>query len=326
MITPNTIPTVFKRCIAAGMSFTLMPMAAQAATPISPSTPDGWLPHFESLIALVIIFSAFLIAWLLNHKRPKFRASGTFLAALSCLGIVVWFIGSLGTGVIANPKIQAPMDLAKPALLWMQILVALLASIFLLLIANGQRQQSEELDLNARNDAGRYGRVSRILHWTTAILFIFMIPTGIFTSMIPENIWFRTEYNVVHKTIGLTIFGLVVARLIWNLMSKRPELETSLKPKERKLAHSVHILLYVIMFTIPATGYIMTSLHAYPSYFFTLKISPFLPESDSYILWGLFHKYLLQYLVYIILGAHILGALKHHFIDKHKTAIKRMVG
>ncbi|MEP3654952.1 MAG: cytochrome b [Litorimonas sp.] len=326
MKNPYTIPTVFKRCIAVGLSFTLMPMAAQAASPVSPSTPDGWLPHFESLIALMIILSAFLIAWLLNHKRPKFRASGTFLAALSCLGIVVWFIGSLGTGVIVNPKIQAPMDFAKPALLWVQTLVALLAGIALLLIANGQRKQTEALELSARNDTGRYGRVSRILHWTTAILFIFMIPTGIFASMIPENIWFRTEYNVVHKTIGLTIFGLVVARLIWNRMSKRPELEASLKPKERKLAHRVHILLYIIMFAIPVTGYVMTSLHAYPSYLFTLKIPPFLPESDSYIIWGFFHKYLLQYLVYIILGAHILGALKHHFIDKHKTAIKRMVG
>jgi len=319
------MPSALKSRIAAGLSFALLPMAAQAST-VSPSTPEGWLPHFESLIALMIVFTAVLIAWLLNHKHPKMRASGTFLAALSCFAIVVWFVGSLGTGVIENPKIQAPMDLAKPALLWMQTVAALLGGIALLLIANGQRKQTEELVLSARNETGRYGRVSRILHWTTAILFIFMIPTGIFASMIPENMWFRTEYNVVHKTIGFTIFGLVIARLIWNRMSKRPELEASLKPKERKLAHSVHILLYVFMFAIPVTGYVMTSLHGYPSYFFTLKLAPFLAESDSYIIWGLFHKYLLQYLVYIILGAHILGALKHHFIDKHKTAIKRMVG
>lgn len=320
------MPSAIKVRIAAGLSFALMPVAAQAAAPVSPSTPEGWLPHFESLIAFMIVLTAVLIAWGLNHKRPKIRASGTFLAALSCFAIVVWFVGSLGTGVIENPKIQTSMDVAKPALLWMQTLVALLGGIALLLIANGQRKQTEELELSARNETGRYGRVSRILHWTTAILFIFMIPTGIFASMIPENMWFRTEYNVVHKTIGFTIFGLVVARLIWNRMSKRPELEASLKPKERKLAHRVHILLYVILVAIPVTGYVMTSLHAYPSYFFTVKIPPFLPESDAYIIWGFFHKYLLQYLVYLVLGAHVLGALKHHFIDKHKTAIKRMVG
>ena len=49
-------------------------------------------------------------------------------------------------------------------------------------------------------------------------------------------------------------------------------------------------------------------------------------ESDVYILWGLFHKYLLPYLLYIVLGAHILGTIKHHFYDKHTSAIKRMNG
>ncbi len=53
---------------------------------------------------------------------------------------------------------------------------------------------------------------------------------------------------------------------------------------------------------------------------------PLLAESDAYIVWGLFHKYILQYLVYAILGAHILGALKHHYVDKEKHALKRMVG
>ncbi|MFT7243642.1 MAG: cytochrome b561, partial [Candidatus Azotimanducaceae bacterium] len=32
-----------------------------------------------------------------------------------------------------------------------------------------------------------------------------------------------------------------------------------------------------------------------------------------------------QYLIYIVLGAHVMGVLKHHFIDKHHNAIKRMV-
>jgi len=38
------------------------------------------------------------------------------------------------------------------------------------------------------------------------------------------------------------------------------------------------------------------------------------------------HKYLLPYLLYIVLGAHIIGALKHQFIDKKHSAFKRMGG
>ena len=312
--------------LAVILSIALGPIAAHAA-PVPPPTPPGWLPHFESLIALVIVGAATLTAWLLNHARPKMRASGTLLASLCCFGVVVWFAGAFGTGIIETPKaFQTPMDAAKPALLWLQTLAALIGGIVLLIIANGQRKQTDTLVLNAANEPTRYGRVSRILHWTTAILFLSMIPSGIFSSMIPEDVWFRREYNVVHKTIGFIIFGLVIARLVWNLLSKRPSLDASLKSSDRKLAHGAHTLLYVLMVAIPVTGYFMTSFHGYDSYFFVLKFAPPVAESDIYIAFGLFHKYVLQYLVYLILGAHVLGVLKHHFIDKHKDAIKRMVG
>jgi len=296
-----------------------------AATTGEP-TPAGFLPHFESLITLAIVFFAGIVAWLLNHSSAKFRAIGTYFSALACIAIVVWFYFALQTGVLDNPKPhQVPMDAAKPVLMWIQISVFLLAGLTLFVVAFNQSKSQETLTLTAHNETNRYGQVSRMLHWTTAILFIFLIPTGIFSSMIPEDAWYRTEYSVVHKTIGFIVFGLFIARIIWNKKSKRPDLDNSLKPNERKMAHMAHIALYLLMFFIPITGYIMTSLHGYPSWFFIWELEPFLSESEAYKFWGLFHKYLLQYLIYIILGGHILGALKHHFIDKHTKALKRMV-
>ncbi len=299
--------------------------ASLAADTGSP-TPDGWLPHFESMIALAIVTLAFGISVLLNHASPKLRATGTILAAASCFGIVGWFVWVVATGVLENPKpFQVPMDAIKPMLLWGQVGVAFLGGCVLLIVAARQFRHGKILQLPNRNETHRYGRISRVLHWATALLFIFMIPTGIFSSMIPENVWYRTEYNVVHKTIGLIIFGLVIARLVWNRLSKRPELDASLKPMERKLAHRAHLLLYGLLIAVPITGYVMTSLHGYPTFFFTIKFEPFLPESQSYIIWGLFHKYVFQYLIYIALSAHVLGALKHQLVDKHDMALKRMV-
>lgn len=312
----------FGSAVASAIFFSPIALAASSGTP----TPEGMLPHFESWIASGIVLISIATAWMLNHSTPNVRVSGTLLAALGCLGIVAWFLAILGTGVLDNPKPnQAPMDSAKPALLWIQAGIALVAGAGLLAVANHQRKTREKLDLVATNEPHRYGRVSRVLHWTTAFLFIIQIPIGIFSSMIPEDIWYRTEYNVVHKTIGLIIFGLLVIRLLWNRKSKRPTLDASLKPLERKLAHGVHVALYALMFAVPLTGYVMTSLHGYPSFFFALELQPFFAESDAYIVWGLFHKYLLQYFVYVILGAHILGALKHQFVDKHGNAFKRMV-
>lgn len=290
------------------------------------SALEELLPHFESLITLAIVLFAGIIAWLLNHSSAKFRATGTGLSALACIAIVVWFYFALQTGVLDNSKPhQVPMDAAKPILMWTQISIFLLAGLSLFAVAFHQSKSQDTLTLTAHNETKRYGQVSRILHWTTAILFIFLIPTGIFSSMIPEGTWYRVHYSVVHKTIGFIVFGLFIARIIWNKKSKRPELDNSLKPKERKMAHIAHIALYMLMFFIPITGYIMTSLHGYSSWFFIWELKPFLAESKAYIFWGLLHKYLLQYLIYIILGGHILGVLKHHFIDKHTKALKRMV-
>ena len=92
------------------------------------------------------------------------------------------------------------------------------------------------------------------------------------------------------------------------------------------MAHVAHVALYILLIAVPITGYMMTSLHGYSTYFFAWEIPSYFAESPAYKYWGLFHKYLLQYLIYIILGAHILGALKHHFADKRKDAIKRMLG
>ena len=126
-----------------------------------------------------------------------------------------WFSGAIGTGFIENPKeFQTPMDAAKPVLLWLQVGAALIGGLVLLVIANHQRKDTNTLNLSKGNSSDRYGRVSRFLHWTTALLFIFMIPTGIFASMIPSDSWLRGDYMVMHKTIGIIIFALVIIRII----------------------------------------------------------------------------------------------------------------
>lgn len=306
-----------------GLLFLSLP--AVSAQDGVPQPAHGW--HFESWIALAITVTSLLTAWAMNYGAPRVRAMGTMLAAAGCFAVAGWFLFFvLGTGFLENPKPnQTPLDSAKPALLWAQAMAALVGGVGLTAVAVRQSSSSETLVLPADNESSRYGRVSRQLHWSIAILFIALIPMGIFASIIPEGTPYRNAYYVAHKTIGVLVFVLILVRLVWNKISKRPELDSTLKPWERKLAHSVHMMLYLLMIAVPVTGYVMTSYHGYPTYFFGLEIQPFWDKGDAYIVWGLFHKYLLPYLLYIVLGAHILGALKHHFIDKHAGAFKRMV-
>jgi cytochrome b561 len=284
--------------------------------------------NLESWVALSIIITSVLTAWFLNHNAPKVRVFGTILAASGCFAIAAWFLFYvLGTGFLENPKPnQTPLDSAKPTLLWVQAMLALFSGMALLAVAVKQSKNTVLLALSATNESDRYGRVSRVLHWTIALLFLALIPMGIFASIIPEGTAYRVEYYVVHKTIGVIVLALVLVRLIWNQKSKRPALDASLTSKERKLAHGAHIALYVMMIMIPITGFIMTSFHGAPTFFFAWELEPLWGFSKTgTIVWGMLHKYLLPYLLYIVLGAHILGALKHQLIDKHSNAFKRMV-
>jgi len=282
--------------------------------------PGAW-------VSIGIVFLSVFTSWGLNFSAPKVRVFGTLLAAMGCFVIATWFfIFVINSGLLENPKPnQTPLDSAKPTLLWIQSITAFLTGFFLLFIANYQRKSNEILDLSAKNEKDRYGRVSRLLHWTIAILFISLIPMGIFSSMIPEETSYRNAYYVVHKTIGVTVFLLVIVRLIWNKISKRPALDNTLTSTEKKLAHRAHNILYFMLLVIPITGFMMTSYHGYGTFFFFWELPPLWEQSNVYQIWGGFHKYLLPYIVYIILGAHVLGALKHQFIDKHDSAFKRMV-
>jgi len=285
--------------------------------------------HLDSLAALVILVSAMIVAGLLNAKAAKARALGTATAAILCAAVAGWFfLFVMTTGILENPKPnQTPLDSAKPALLLGQALIAAVAAAWLALVAYRQQRDSKVLLLGRENEADRYGQVSRFLHWTIAILFIALIPMGIFASIIPEGTSFRNAYYVVHKTIGVVVIGLVFVRLVWNRLSPRPALDAALKPTERKLAKFAHGALYVAMVAVPITGFVMTSFHGYPTFFFAWEFGPFWGSSDSAtIAWGSVHKYLLPTLVYLILGAHIAGALKHRFIDGHKQAFRRIVG
>ena len=284
------------------------------------TNPGAW-------VSMGIVFLSVLTSWALNYSASRVRVFGTVLAAVGCLLIAAWFFFFIiNSGILENPKPnQTPLDSAKPSLLWIQSITALLTGLFLLYIASRQSKNTSVLALTAKNESNRYGKVSRMLHWTIAILFISLIPMGIFASMIPEDTEYRNVYYVVHKTIGVTVFLLVIVRLIWNRLSRRPSLDSALTSREEKLAHRAHNTLYVMMLAIPITGFMMTSYHGYETYFFFWEMQPLWEQSEIYQVWGGFHKYLLPYLLYIVLGAHILGALKHQFIDKHANAFKRMV-
>jgi cytochrome b561 len=221
-----------------------------------------------------------------------------------------------------------PLDQIKSPLLLAQAALAALAGLFLVHVGIKMPVPAiEERALPLGNDAASYGRVSRILHWSIAIIFISLIPIGIFMSGLPEGAALRDPLYIIHKSLGMTLLLLVVGRIIWHLTNKPPALLATLTRSSRMAAKSAHILLYALMIGFPITGYFMSSFAGKVVPFFHLDLPVWLaPSKDNAMPFGLLHKFALPILFYLAFFAHVSGVFWHHFRDRDTHAIKRIAG
>lgn len=186
----------------------------------------------------------------------------------------------------------------------------------------------------------RYTKTAVILHWLIAIAIFAMFALGwfmtdllkeapkqsafdlfnwgIYTWQTGEEISPRSFYFNLHKSIGVTIAGLIILRILWRITNKPPALLTSYKAWERKLATGTHHLLYVLMIALPASGVIMSVYSKYGIKWFGM---PFILGLDNKPMRELYTEahVVIGIILLVIIGVHILGALKHKFVDKDET-------
>lgn len=173
----------------------------------------------------------------------------------------------------------------------------------------------------------RYSSVAMLFHWTIAVLILW----NVWLAWQMEDLHGPAKTAVVqlHKSIGITVLVLSVLRLGWRLTHRAPLLNPDLKAWERALARAVHWLFYVFMIGMPLTGWIMTSasprIKVFPIRPFDLFTWPAFPwvsdlprdqmrqihEAFEFV-----HTDVLKLLFYGLFVLHVLGALKHQFIDR----------
>ncbi|MEZ5538685.1 MAG: cytochrome b [Pseudomonadales bacterium] len=168
----------------------------------------------------------------------------------------------------------------------------------------------------------RYPAAIRWLHRIIAVLMIFMIALGWYLSEIDyENPGYNT-LRLLHRTIGLSLFPLGLAHLWAYAYLPRPAFSEHLQPWEKTLAKLAHFFLLYVVIAIPVAGYLMSGdqLHILGD----IKV-PQVWELNKGIRKTLFgvHETLAWTSAFVI-GLHVAGALKHHFIDKDDTLRKML--
>jgi cytochrome b561/polyisoprenoid-binding protein YceI len=178
--------------------------------------------------------------------------------------------------------------------------------------------------MSIRNSRERWGSLSQLLHWLIVALIALQAALGLTGLMLPLGIE-KLAVLARHKSIGITILGLAALRLLWRWLNPTPPLPSNLKPYERFLAHFTHAALYVLLFAMPLTGWIMSSARGFPVSWFNLYQLPDLVGKSA----PLYHAMVRTHAVLAIALAltlllHVAGALKHHFVLKDDT-LRRML-
>lgn len=175
-----------------------------------------------------------------------------------------------------------------------------------------------------KNSPERYGIVARSFHWILAILMISIAVAGIIMVGMEASPQKFQIYDL-HKALGIIVLTLAIARIAWKFMNVQPMEIVTHKRWEKILSKIVHTFFYVAMVGMPMSGWAMSSAAGYPVSMFGLFDLPNLFPENKEILdeIKLVHKFF-GYSLLAIIGLHMAGALKHHFIDKDAT-LRRML-
>ncbi len=175
-----------------------------------------------------------------------------------------------------------------------------------------------------KNTAKQYGLVSKVLHSLVAVVVLGLFGLGFWMVELDYyDSWYRTAPDL-HKSIGVLIAFVIIARLIWNFSHTKVEPLATHKPIEIKLAKLAHYLLYLLLLILVISGYLISTADGRGIEIFSLFELPALGSlfENQEDLAGAVHKWIAYGLVSLVV-IHVLGALKHHVIDKDST-LKRM--
>lgn len=177
-----------------------------------------------------------------------------------------------------------------------------------------------------KNTSTRYGHVSLLIHWLVAITVYGMFALGLWmVSLGYYDSWYH-QAPEIHKSIGIILFIVMLFRVIWRFISPPPKPLPSYSRVTKISAAIVQILIYILLFSILISGYLISTADGQAINVFDWFSIPaiFTGQAAQANTAGEIHLYL-AWSVVLLSVLHALAAFKHHFFDADFT-LKRILG
>ena len=169
------------------------------------------------------------------------------------------------------------------------------------------------------NNLTEYGSISKIFHWLSAAALLIQIPLGFYLVDLDFSEK-RLAIESIHVLLGITIFYLIVLRLIYKLFNPTPSLTSSIFPGQKMIAKLNHIFLYISILTISISGALKKLFNGeiLDMLFFNIEIK------DNFDLAELFYDIHIvgNYTLISLISLHILAVITHKILFKENLLKK----
>jgi cytochrome b561 len=178
--------------------------------------------------------------------------------------------------------------------------------------------------VSLKNTADRWGPISQLLHWTVVLLVVALAVLGLSMVELPNNPQ-KIRLYALHKSLGLTVLGLMAIRLAWRAYAGAPHPVNGTPPWQERIARLTHGTLYLLLFAMPLTGWLFNSAAGFPLQWFGVVNLPRIAASDP----GLreFAKLLHEGGFWLLLALVVVhaGAAFYHHLFLHDATLARML-
>jgi cytochrome b561 len=175
-----------------------------------------------------------------------------------------------------------------------------------------------------RNNAQRWGTVAQALHWLIALALLAQMTLGwvmVGWRLSPT----KFELYALHKSIGITLLLLLLVRLGWRLLNLTPAPPPGTRRWEVRAARATHVLLYLLLFALPLTGYLINSASNFPLVVWGLVPVPNLTgENEALQATAEYLHLALFWVLALLVVLHVAAALRHHWVLKDEV-LRRML-
>lgn len=174
-----------------------------------------------------------------------------------------------------------------------------------------------------------YNSLAKAFHWIVLLLLIGQFVT-IFIGQIAlksGDDYLPLAITIIawHKTLGLVVFLIACARLVWRQIGGLPEWAPGLADWEKSAAHSVENWLYRLLFFVPVSGLAYSVTSGHPTAFFGLIQVPALAERSVTLSNVFYMMHVASIYFFVAVFALHLGMVLRRSIFEKDRFIARML-